>query len=387
MAEEHQPNPDISGAVGNFIKQVLEATQADTAHFFTPQGQALFLRSIYQRNGQIQYENQPLSQLSELPRSLLEASWQLIRTISSQDESDHQPNVELPEAEAWLCMPLELFGSPIGLLYLEGEQLAQITSATLNQLIDGISTPHPEDVAPDQVQKDTPELAHLIAAVSHELRSPLGTVRGSVFLIANKLLGKDLGVERALDRAERNIIRCDHIIEDLLTYTRTHDLELEPVRIDRWLDNTLEEYAFPQDVTVRVKLHCGLAMELEPERLARCLINLITNACDAMKGGTTQTEDGSKVLSISTRFNQVKNRMEISVADSGSGIPEDKFKTILEPLYSTRNCGVGLGLPTVVQIIEQHGGGLEISSIVGKGTKMTLWVPIPDDPKSWQYDG
>jgi len=211
-------------------------------------------------------------------------------------------------------------------------------------------------------------LGQLIATVSHELRNPLGTVRGSVFIISQRLLGKDLGVERALDRAERNIVRCDRIIEDLLDYTRTSELELQPVNLDRWLEIALEEYLFPANINVHVALEGKTEALIEPERLRRCLINLLNNACDALKDRETR-----ELWVHSVRTDQ---RIEIGVRDSGCGIPEENLEKIFEPLFSTKSFGVGLGLPTVHQVMEQHGGGLEIESREGEGTTAVLWLPL-----------
>jgi len=217
-------------------------------------------------------------------------------------------------------------------------------------------------------------LGQLIATVSHELRNPLGTVRGSVFLISQRLLGKDLGVERALDRAERNIVRCDRIIEDLLDYTRTQDLELQRMALDRWLEIALEEYLFPADIEVSASLGVDHDVLMEPERLHRCLINLLNNACDAMKTKPGEAIERAKRLDVTCVT--VEHRAEIRVTDSGCGIPAENLEKILEPLFSTKSFGVGLGLPTVNQIMEQHGGGLELESEVGRGTTATLWLPI-----------
>ena len=71
-------------------------------------------------------------------------------------------------------------------------------------------------------------------------------------------------------------------------------------------------------------------------------------------------------------------RLEIIVKDTGLGISSDEMKKIFEPLYSTKETGVGLGMPRVKQVMEQHGGGIEVESIKGKGTEVKLWLPIPD---------
>jgi signal transduction histidine kinase len=70
------------------------------------------------------------------------------------------------------------------------------------------------------------------------------------------------------------------------------------------------------------------------------------------------------------------DRLEITIADTGPGIPAEVLPQVLEPLFSTKSFGTGLGLPTVQQIIEAHGGGLEISSEENRGTTVVLWLPL-----------
>jgi len=72
------------------------------------------------------------------------------------------------------------------------------------------------------------------------------------------------------------------------------------------------------------------------------------------------------------------NRVEIIIKDTGSGIAKDVIDSIFEPLFSTKSFGVGLGMPAIKQIMQQHGGGVEIESEEGKGTLVTLWLPNTD---------
>jgi signal transduction histidine kinase len=87
-----------------------------------------------------------------------------------------------------------------------------------------------------------------------------------------------------------------------------------------------------------------------------------------------QSEPKDMRLTIESRVDQ--DRVEVIIADNGEGIPQANLDKIYEPLYSTKSFGVGLGLPIVKGIMEQHLGGIDIDSQVGIGTKVTLWLPI-----------
>jgi signal transduction histidine kinase len=110
------------------------------------------------------------------------------------------------------------------------------------------------------------------------------------------------------------------------------------------------------------------------------LINLLSNAAEALVGnGAEPHPAGVKkpTITVSTR---VRNgNLEISVADNGPGISEVNLAKIREPLFTTKSFGIGLGLPAVENILEQHGGGLRIDSILGDGAVMTAWFPIVDE--------
>lgn len=221
-------------------------------------------------------------------------------------------------------------------------------------------------------------LGKLIAVVSHELRNPLGTIRTSLFAIGERTGGQDPAVERILKRAERNIVRCDTIIEELLDYSRIRSPDLETTQIDSWLAEVLDELAVPEGIVLQRQLTSGATVRLDRERVRRCIQNVVSNASQAMleksKTATVAATPPGSELKVSSRLSQ--DRVEMVFLDNGTGIPQEQMDKIFQPLYSTRGFGVGLGLPIVKQIMEQHSGGIEIESQPGAGTTVTLWLPV-----------
>lgn len=215
-------------------------------------------------------------------------------------------------------------------------------------------------------------LGQLSATVSHELRNPLGTIRSSVYSLRQRMDGDDPAIRAALDRSERSIIRCDRIIEEMLDYTRITEPNLEPTPLDGWLEEVLAEQATGLECTIERVFESGAEVLIDRDRMRRCLINLMTNACQAMdEAGEAERE---KHILVSTRSSN--DRAEISVNDTGCGMAEEARGRVFEPLFSTKSFGVGLGLPIVKQAMERHGGGIEIDSKKGEGTTVTLWIPI-----------
>ncbi|MBN4083054.1 HAMP domain-containing histidine kinase [bacterium AH-315-B06] len=214
-------------------------------------------------------------------------------------------------------------------------------------------------------------LGTLSATVSHELRNPLGTIRISMITISDSTEGKELGLEGAIARIGRSIKRCDDIIDELLDYTRDTVLNRESTDVDEWLDGLLDEQEVPTGLSLGRDLTSGVEATFDQDRLRRAVINIFDNACQAV----TENGDGADTeVVVATKVNG--KRVEIQVTDGGPGISDDELTKVFEPLYSTRSFGVGLGLPVVQKIVEDHGGGVDISSEIGRGTRVTLWLPL-----------
>jgi PAS domain S-box-containing protein len=219
-------------------------------------------------------------------------------------------------------------------------------------------------------------IGKITATVSHELRNPLATIQASIFSLSERLKEKSPETIRTLDRARRNIDRCDKIIQDLLDYTRYKELELVTTDIDKWLALDLSEYKMPSDIILTQELHSGARIMIDRDRLRRCVINIIENSKQAMEHNESITYDAAWKKYITVRSHISGSRLVIQVEDNGPGIPADSLDKIFEGLYSTKATGVGLGLPFVKQTMEQHGGGIEVQSELKKGTTITLWLPL-----------
>lgn len=224
------------------------------------------------------------------------------------------------------------------------------------------------------------QLGQLTATVAHELRNPLAAVRTSAFVLDRKIKGKGLGVEQQLQRIDNGVVRCDNIISQLLDFARTRAAQRKLLDLDTWLAKIIEEEAakLPSVVTIDCTLGLnGLVTAIDPERMSRSLINLISNASEALVGkGDELSGDSEFVPSIKIRSHRTERGVEIVVADNGPGISDENLLKIREPLFTTKSFGTGLGLPAVEKILEQHDGGLEITSKLGEGACFTAWFPI-----------
>jgi len=219
-------------------------------------------------------------------------------------------------------------------------------------------------------------LGQFTATVAHELRNPLSAIRNTAFAIAETAAAHGLKLDRPLGRLERSIARCDRLIAELLEYTRSRELTRVRVRVDEWLDEVLDEQNLPEGTALRRDLGAPrIAADLDPDRLRRVVINLVENAAQAMAEAPPPVGSSAPVLTVSTR--DLGDAVEIIFADTGPGIAPETLPRVFDPLFSTRSFGTGLGLPTVKQIVEQHGGTVEIATTLGIGTRLRVVLPLP----------
>lgn len=224
------------------------------------------------------------------------------------------------------------------------------------------------------------QLGQLTATVAHEIRNPLNAVRASAFLIERKLKDSHPEIRKPLERISTGIRRCDGIITELLDFARTRQLNLQEIDLDGWLVGLVKDQTeyLPEQLTVECKLGLGgTSVKFDSESMSRAIINFLSNASEAMIGKGSETPEQPTVnpkIILATAITQ--RGIEISATDNGPGISKDNLNKVLEPLFTTKGFGVGLGLPAVEKIFEQHGGGMEIISTSGKGATFTGWFPL-----------
>ncbi|MBE9553436.1 MAG: PAS domain S-box protein, partial [Proteobacteria bacterium] len=218
-------------------------------------------------------------------------------------------------------------------------------------------------------------MGQLTGTVAHELRNPLGAVATSIAVIRRLSGQAGLDLERSLGRAERGIARSDRIITELLDFARAKGLQREPTRFDEWLSIVLAEQDIPEGVSLSVGLETGVAeVMIDREDFRRAIINVVDNACQAVIGEHGPGGSGEGQVEITCGVNG--NRLVCEIRDNGPGIPGDCLAQVMEPLFSTKSFGTGLGLPTVQRIMEEHDGGIQIESEPGKGALVRLWLPL-----------
>ena len=223
-------------------------------------------------------------------------------------------------------------------------------------------------------QKQMATIGQVAATVSHELRNPLGAISNSMAFLRQMTADRELGIERALDRVDRNIERCNTIITDLLEYTSQKELSRAATPIAAWLTELLRAHEPPGDIVLERDLRADDEVVIDREKLGQVVVNLIENAAQALQDPAWDVPEGRE-LRITVRTESAGPHVRLSVIDTGPGIPEHVMPRIFEPLFTTKSFGVGLGLPTVRQIVEQHGGTLRVESAANAGAAFTILLP------------
>lgn len=227
-------------------------------------------------------------------------------------------------------------------------------------------------------------LAHmgtLAAGLAHEIRNPLNAAGLQLHLLAR-------GVER-LPEAERaamrtrvdivasELKRLERLLGDFLELARPRPMAREPVDMERLLGDVLELHepaAHARGVLLTRKL--GHAMALgDRERLKQVFHNLVVNAMEA-------TSQGDSVTVTVERERGESPAVVVTVSDTGRGIPGAMMERVFEPFFTTKEAGTGLGLAIVRQIIERHGGQVELESTEGKGTRVTVRIPAENEGRT-----
>ena len=206
------------------------------------------------------------------------------------------------------------------------------------------------------------------------MRNPLGTIQSSLYTIEKRVHGAGLNLERVIERTVRSIRRCNNIIEEMLDYTRSQKVSLKNVPLDDWLTATLEEFSLPADVRLELALETRTVISIDTERMRRVFINLVDNSVQAM-----ESQSSAKVIRVTAKLSPGK--ASLILEDTGPGISEEVIHHIFEPLYSTKNFGVGLGTNIVKNIMDRHNGTITYGNKPEGGARVVLTLPCDDVPE------
>jgi signal transduction histidine kinase len=237
-----------------------------------------------------------------------------------------------------------------------------------------------------QVQRD------FLANVSHELKTPLTSIQGFAQAIQDGAAGDSASIRKSATIIYDEATRMNRMVGELLDLARIETGQIvmrrEAVQLDQLLPNVIERLALRAQeggVALSADITAGLpAIVGDGDRLAQVFSNLIDNALKHTPSGGKVTV-AARLISGSSAVKRGKPLagVEITVADTGAGIPPEDLSRIFERFYQvdksrvkSRTGSLGLGLAIVREIVTAHGGTIHAESIVGLGTKFVVWLPV-----------
>jgi signal transduction histidine kinase len=236
-------------------------------------------------------------------------------------------------------------------------------------------------------------LGQMAAGLAHEIRNPLGSIKGAAqFLQPSSLPGRGGvaaqpgqqadGTKEFLDIIVEEVNRLNKIVSQFLDYARPYRGEQKPLDASDVLKKTLQLLTKEKEQNAAVEIATTFAERLPPvradaEQLLQVFLNLSLNALQAMPhGGRLHI---STALRRATRRGATVAFLEVRFRDTGVGIPPGDLKNLFIPFFTTKDKGTGLGLPISQRIIENHGGTIEVRSQQGEGATFTVLLPVEAD--------
>lgn len=238
----------------------------------------------------------------------------------------------------------------------------------------------------ERIRQRELELAHfsrlntmgeMVSGIAHELNQPLTAIVQYSGGCLTRLRNENVSLE-IITIMERVIIQAERagaIIHRLKNFLKKQDLQTEKIDINTLIRSTLDllEHEIKKaNINVTLELDDLLpAIQGDPIQLQQAILNIIHNAVEAMQA----SDAWPKTINIHTRQPSQEN-LEVNIADSGCGIPDDKRAQIFEPFFTTKIAGMGMGLTIARSIIEKHSGSIFVDSGLSIGTRFHILLPI-----------
>lgn len=356
---------------------------------FVDQGTA---RALVSRTERAQLLETVERRISELKASPLEAR-------KSREELRRLNDVRtaMQQMKAGITVPLMGNDRVLGFLNLWDERVPEAFAsdeiALILELADRVATVIENSKLYDKMRERDrlAALGEMAAGLAHEIRNPLGAIKGAAQFLDPKHLPTEDG--EFVEVIVEEVNRLNGVVSAFLDYSRPMKQNFGPTDVQEVVTRTLKLIVndIPKNVTIKEELAEALPkVDADAEQLKQVLINLVQNAVQAIG-------DKAGELTIKTsrpeRFGDFRTpeQVEIQVSDNGPGIPADQQLNIFVPFFTTKQKGTGLGLAICQRIVKNHGGTISVQSKVGEGSVFTIRLPaLPEEqpvPETPQIDG
>jgi len=221
-------------------------------------------------------------------------------------------------------------------------------------------------------------IGELASGIAHEIRNPLAGIQGAIQILVEGFPKEDPRTQ-VTEEIQKQIYKLERLVRDLLNYAKPVPANYLPTDINGLVDKVLSFFVtqrgMPADYRIEKKLFSSLPKTMiDPSSMEQAFLNIILNAQKAMPKGGTFTVS---TVALPQRKDDGKEVREVQIIfeDTGVGIPGENLPKIFNPFFSTRSDGTGLGLAITKNIVEQHGGRIDVQSKVNVGTKFIITLP------------
>ncbi len=279
--------------------------------------------------------------------------------IKGDELSETAAEVELETSEG-----TKRVGVSVQAIQEDGEKMGALVTLRDLDSIESINTQL-------QVSERLAALGRITAGVAHEVKNPLNSMRLWLENLKESLpADQDANSHQAVQVLDKEIDRLDAVVKRFLDFTRPMEVRLEQTQLSQLLGEVLD-VARPQLQKANVEMVQSLPNDVpevfvDRDLLKQAVLNLVLNAVDAMPGG------GQIRLELTRRAEMA----EISVTDTGRGIPLENRQKIFQLFFTTRPGGSGIGLASTFRIVQLHNGSIDFTSEVGHGTTFRIELPL-----------
>lgn len=212
-------------------------------------------------------------------------------------------------------------------------------------------------------------LGELAAGLAHEIRNPLAGIAGVIEIIGRNL-PESSPKRQVLQEVQREVQQIKRIVSDLLDYARPKPSRFIASDLNATVEQAValaRQQVLSRPIEIDLTQKAGLPLvEHDATKIQQVLVNLLLNAIQATN------EEGRVQVTLESR----ESFALIRVKDSGRGISQEDLPNIFRPFFTTKGQGTGLGLSLAHRIVEDHGGRIEVTSVLGRGSEFAVWLPF-----------
>jgi signal transduction histidine kinase len=221
-------------------------------------------------------------------------------------------------------------------------------------------------------------LGQIAGSMAHELRHPLGVISNSIYYLQTIFSEADESTNEHMSMISSEIIKADKLISDLLDFSHLRTPKREEMMVSELIEQVLEVQKPSQGVKVSIVVPDDTPLlVMDPGQISQVLANLVENAYHAMPEGGELTIRAQIIENSKISEKSVESEwLVFSIQDTGTGISEENMKKLFDPLFSTKERGIGLGLAISDSIIEANGGSIKVESAEGVGSIFTVNLPV-----------